>query len=212
MLEGGIRALVRRNKLAVAAELIAEPTEDALIAGATSIADIGKLMEELETARDYLHYEGERLRQMTARYAHLAQTASASVKVIAQRLGKWRNAETASLEHPAMPGPMRRDLSPVDDREPLLESNDQVNRAGFETAWDSNPAGDAVGPASFLLLRVISINGFRERSSPRRGTRRRGAAHRTTTEGPHNPSEGSGGGYMGGRKNTSPVRGEPAAL
>ena len=36
MLEGGIRALVRRNKLAVAAELIAEPTEDALIAGATS--------------------------------------------------------------------------------------------------------------------------------------------------------------------------------
>ena len=65
--KGGIRALVRRNKLAVAAELIAEPNEDALIAGATSIADIGKLMEELQTARDYLHYEGERLRQMTAR-------------------------------------------------------------------------------------------------------------------------------------------------
>ena len=114
MLEGGIRALVRRNKLAVAAELIAEPTEDALIAGATSIADIGKLMEELETARDYLHYEGERLRQMTARYAHLAQTASASVKVIAESLGKWRKAETASLEDPAMPRAHAPDLSPVD--------------------------------------------------------------------------------------------------
>ena len=82
-------------------------------------------MEELETARDYLHYEGERLRQMTARYAHLAQTASASVKVIAESLGKWRDAETASLEHPAMPRAHAPDLSPVDDGEPLLESNDQ---------------------------------------------------------------------------------------
>ncbi len=125
MLEGGIRALVRRNKLAVAAELIAEPTEDALIAGATSIADIGKLMEELQTARDYLHYEGERLRQMTARYAHLAQTASASVKIIAESLGKWRKAETISQEHPPMPRAHAPNLSPVDDGEPLHESNDQ---------------------------------------------------------------------------------------
>ena len=39
MLEGGIRALVRRDRLAVAAELVAEPCEDALIAGATSIAE-----------------------------------------------------------------------------------------------------------------------------------------------------------------------------
>ena len=75
----------------------------------------------METARDYLHYEGERLRQMTARYAHLAQTASASVKVIAESLGKWRNAETASLEDPAMPS-HAPDLSPVTA---LLESNDQ---------------------------------------------------------------------------------------
>ena len=125
MLEGGIRALVRGNKLAVAAELIAEPTEDALIAGATSIADIGKLMGELQTARNYLQSEGERLRQMTARYTHLAQTASASVKIIAESLGKWRNAETASLEHPAMPRAHAPDLSPVDDSEPLLELNDQ---------------------------------------------------------------------------------------
>ena len=81
-------------------------------------------MEELQTARDYLHYEGERLRQMTARYAHLAQTASASVKVIAESLGKWHNAETASLEHPAMPRAHAPDLSPVDDGELLRELND----------------------------------------------------------------------------------------
>jgi hypothetical protein len=125
MLEGGIRALVRRNRLAVAAELVAEPSEDALIAGATSIADIDKLMEELQTARNYLQSEGERVRRMTARYAHLAETASASVKIIAESLGKWRNAETLSQEHPALPRAYAPDLSPVDGGEHLHESNDQ---------------------------------------------------------------------------------------
>jgi hypothetical protein len=124
-LEGGIRALVRRNRLAVAAELIAEPCEDALIAGATSIADIDKLMGELQTARDYLQSEGERVRRMTVRYAHLAQTASASVKIIAESVGKWRNAETVSQEYAAMPRAHAPDLSPVDDGEPFHESNDQ---------------------------------------------------------------------------------------
>ena len=122
---GGIRALVRRNRLSVAAELVADPSEDALIAGATSMADIDKLMGELQTARDYLQSEGEKVRWMTARYAHLAQTASASVKVIAESLGTWRNAETVSQEHPAMPRAHAPDLGPVDDDEPLHELNDQ---------------------------------------------------------------------------------------
>jgi hypothetical protein len=125
MLEGGIRALVRRDRLAVAAELVAEPCEDALIAGATSIADIDKLMWELQTARNYLQSEGERVRRMTARYAHLAKTASASVKIIAESLGTWRNSETVSREHPALPRAHAPDMSPVDDGEPVHESNDQ---------------------------------------------------------------------------------------
>jgi hypothetical protein len=123
--EGGIRALVRRNRLAVAAEVVAEPCEDSLIAGATSIADIDKLMGELQTAREYLQSEGEEVRRMTARYAHLAQTASASVKIITESLGKWRSAETLSQEHPALPRAYAPDMSPVDDGEPLHESNDQ---------------------------------------------------------------------------------------
>jgi hypothetical protein len=125
MLEGGIRALVRRNRLAIAAELVAEPCDDALIAGAASIADIDKLMAELQTARNYLQSEGERVRRMTARYAHLAQTASASVKIIAESLGKWRNAETANAEQLPMPRTHAPNLSPIDDGEPLHESNDQ---------------------------------------------------------------------------------------
>jgi hypothetical protein len=96
-----------------------------LIAGATSIADIDKLMGELQTARDYLQSEGERVRRMTARYAHLAQTASASVRIIADSVNKWRNVEMISQEHAAMPRTDAPNLSPVDGGEPLHESNDQ---------------------------------------------------------------------------------------
>jgi len=92
-IEGGIRALVLGNRPVNTAG----PCNDILAAGATSIADIEKLMAELLIARDYLQAEGERVRRMTARYAHLTQTASASVKTIAESLGKWRSPELGSL-------------------------------------------------------------------------------------------------------------------
>ena len=113
-IEGGIRALVRRNRLTVAAETVeAEHCDDPLQAGTMSIADINKLMGELEMARNYLQSEGERVRQMMARYTHLAETASASVKIIAESLGKWRNSD--KLPDLVMPHTSAPDLSPVDD-------------------------------------------------------------------------------------------------
>src|ERR1700733_10330539 len=124
-LEGGIRALVRRNRLAVAAELIDLPCEDSLMAGAASIADIDKLMAELQTTRDFLQSEGERVRRMNARYAHLAQTASASVKVIAESLGRWRDTESGNQPHAAMPRAEAPSLSPPQDTDSETESNDQ---------------------------------------------------------------------------------------
>src|ERR1700722_260051 len=123
-IEGGIRALVRRNRLAVAAELIDHPCENALMAGAASIADIDKLMTELQTARDFLQSEAERVRRMNARYAHLAQTASASVKVIAESLGRW-HTESGNQPHAAMPRAEAPSLSPPQDTDSETESNDQ---------------------------------------------------------------------------------------
>ena len=70
-----------------------EPADDIVAFGATSIGEIEKLMEELRTARDYLRSEGERVRRINARYAHLTRTASASVKIIAESMGKWRTTE-----------------------------------------------------------------------------------------------------------------------
>jgi hypothetical protein len=95
ILEGGIRAL-QGNELSDEGELVAEHGEDALVAGARSIADIDKIMAELQMARDYLQSEAERVRRVNGRYAHLAQTASASVKIIAENLGSWHNVEKVS--------------------------------------------------------------------------------------------------------------------
>ena len=80
-----------------------EPGDDIIAAGAISVAEIEKLMEELGTARDYLKAEGERVRRINARYAHLTSTASASVKIIAESMGKWRTTEIESI-HRAGPG------------------------------------------------------------------------------------------------------------
>jgi hypothetical protein len=122
-LEGGIRALVRGNKpVNDAAEPAQEPGDDVVVAGAMAIAEIEKLMEELLVARDYLQAEGERVRQMNARYAHLAQTASASAKIIADSLGKWHNPEpemAKRLSDAAMHLSPAPSLSPADDGEEL---------------------------------------------------------------------------------------------
>jgi hypothetical protein len=63
---------------------------DVLQAGAKSIAEIERLMAELHAAREYLTSEGDRIRRDAARYAHLTQSASASVKMISESMEKWR--------------------------------------------------------------------------------------------------------------------------
>jgi len=60
--------------------------------GATSIAEIEKLIGELQEAKDFLQSEGERIERETARYTNLAQTASASVKIIFDTVQEWRKA------------------------------------------------------------------------------------------------------------------------
>jgi len=83
-----------------------EPSDDIVAFGASSIGEIEKLLEELRAARDYLRSEGERVRRVNARYAHLTRTASASVKIISESMGKWRTTEMEAATE-AEPG-MRR--------------------------------------------------------------------------------------------------------
>ena len=93
-------ALIKMNQeLAVTKQSNAtEPGGDIVALGEISIEEIEKLMEELRVARDYLRSEGERVRSINARYAHLTRTASDSVKVITESMGKWRVTEMEAAE------------------------------------------------------------------------------------------------------------------
>ena len=61
--------------------------------GATSIGEIEKLIGGMQEAKNFLQSEKERIQRETARYAKLAQTASASIgggALLASRLGEGR--------------------------------------------------------------------------------------------------------------------------
>jgi hypothetical protein len=71
-------------------------SNDAFIAGATAMTDIDNIINELQTPRDYLQAEAERLWRANARYANLAKAASDSAKSITDSMGQWRNTEFLS--------------------------------------------------------------------------------------------------------------------
>jgi hypothetical protein len=60
--------------------------------GATSIAEIEKMIGELQEARDFLQSEGERVQRETNHYTTLTQMASASVKIISDTVAGWCEA------------------------------------------------------------------------------------------------------------------------
>ena len=51
--QGSARAPVDDNPIVVAGNLVTDCCNDALMAGAASIADIDRLMDELQRARDF---------------------------------------------------------------------------------------------------------------------------------------------------------------
>jgi hypothetical protein len=60
--------------------------------GSTSVAEIDRLMAELQLAREFLQSEGERVEQETVRYANLAQAASVTTKIILDAVYQWHPA------------------------------------------------------------------------------------------------------------------------
>src|SRR5262249_54795849 len=60
--------------------------------GATSIAEIEKLIGELQETKNFLQSEADRIERETARYMILPQMASASVKIIFDTVSGWRQA------------------------------------------------------------------------------------------------------------------------
>lgn len=61
----------------------------------TSLAEIEKLVSELESLRDLLHAEGQRVQREISGYAQLSQAAMKSTRMIADNVAQWkRTAET----------------------------------------------------------------------------------------------------------------------
>jgi hypothetical protein len=71
--------------------------------GATSIAEIEKMIGELQAAKDFLESEGERVQRETEHYTTLTQMASASVKIISDTVAGWREAGHPVRNHSRSP-------------------------------------------------------------------------------------------------------------
>jgi hypothetical protein len=102
--EGEIRDFVRRERdpaLGRRSRLQAGGTADIdtenitsliqRVAG-SSVAEIDRLIAELQSVRDYLQAESDRVQRETTRFTHLSQTALASVKIITESMGQWKSS------------------------------------------------------------------------------------------------------------------------
>jgi hypothetical protein len=58
----------------------------------TSLSEIEKLISELESLRDLLHTEGQRVQREISGYAQLSQAAMKSTRMIADSVAQWKRA------------------------------------------------------------------------------------------------------------------------
>ena len=56
----------------------------------TSLAEIENLISELESLRDLLHAEGQRVQREISGYAQLSQAAMKSTRIIADNVAQWK--------------------------------------------------------------------------------------------------------------------------
>jgi hypothetical protein len=106
--EAGIRDFVRNDIAYLRRPAVASPETPPLepntettvnnvnsliqrVAG-TSLAEIEKLISELESLRDLLHAEGQRVQREISGYAQLSQAAMKSTRMIADNVTQWKRA------------------------------------------------------------------------------------------------------------------------
>jgi hypothetical protein len=94
---GDIREFIRRDFASVRrpteneGEMVANNISSLLqrVSG-SSVQEIDRLIGELQTARDTLQNEGERVQREIIQYANLSQAAMRSTKIIAESLTNWQ--------------------------------------------------------------------------------------------------------------------------
>jgi len=107
--EAGIRDFVRNDvaylrrpapgMLSSSGETALEPNNEATVnnvnsliqrVAGTSLAEIENLISELESLRDLLHAEGQRVQREISGYAQLSQAAMKSTRMIADNVSQWK--------------------------------------------------------------------------------------------------------------------------
>ena len=105
--EAGIRDFVRndvaylRRPSPGTGDIALEPNTEATVnnvnsliqrVAGTSLGEIENLVSELETLRDILHAEGQRVQREISGYAQLSQAAMKSTRMIADNVAQWKRA------------------------------------------------------------------------------------------------------------------------
>jgi hypothetical protein len=108
--EAGIRDFVRNDvaylrrpapNMAGAADAAIDPNAEATVnnvnsliqrVAGTSLAEIENLISELESLRDLLHAEGQRVQREISGYAQLSQAAMKSTRMIADNVAQWKRS------------------------------------------------------------------------------------------------------------------------
>ena len=108
--EAGIRDFVRNDvaylrrpapSMIASTEPALEPGTEATVnnvnsliqrVAGTSLSEIENLISELESVRDLLHAEGQRVQREIAGYAQLSQAAMKSTRMIADNVAQWKRA------------------------------------------------------------------------------------------------------------------------
>jgi hypothetical protein len=105
--EAGIRdfvrndvAYLRRPGMPGLADAALEPNAEATVnnvnsliqrVAGTSLSEIENLISELESLRDLLHTEGQRVQREISGYAQLSQAAMKSTRMIADNVAQWKH-------------------------------------------------------------------------------------------------------------------------
>ncbi len=108
--EAGIRDFVRNDiaylrrpvpSMVGGTDMPADPSAEATVnsvnsliqrVAGTSLAEIENLISELESLRDLLHAEGQRVQREISGYAQLSQAAMKSTRMIADNVAQWKRA------------------------------------------------------------------------------------------------------------------------
>jgi hypothetical protein len=106
--EAGIRdfvrndiAYLRRPPAPSSTEAALEPSAEATVnsvnsliqrVAGTSLTEIENLVSELESLRDLLHAEGQRVQREISGYAQLSQAAMKSTRMISDNVTQWKRA------------------------------------------------------------------------------------------------------------------------